>query len=182
LTPNNRQRPSRKSPRLKDYDYSQNGAYFVTICTKNRLPLFGNIRDGEMHTNVYGDIVWACWEDLVDHYNNIELDAFVVMPNHVHGIVLLYDMVVNSDDVGEGFKPSPTTNALKRHGLPEIVRGFKTFSARRINERRNSPGESVWQRSYHDRIIRHEAELNRLRDYVLTNPARWVEDSLYAVL
>ena len=90
------------------------------------------------------------------------------MPNHFHGLV-----IIQSDPavVGEGFKPSPT--AIRRHGLPEIARAFKTFSARRINALRGTPGQRLWQRSYHDRIVRNEAELNRLRKYIATNPLRW---------
>ena len=85
------------------------------------------------------------------------------MPNHVHGIIIIRD-------VGAGSEPAPTT---KRHGLPEIVRQFKTFSARRINRRRGTPGQPVWQRNYYEHIIRHEESLNRIRDYILTNPLRW---------
>ena len=81
--------PARKSPRLKGYDYAQDGAYFVTICTRNRVCLFGGVVDEAVELNVYGRIVEACWHDLSHHYPNIELDTFVVMPNHVHGIIIL---------------------------------------------------------------------------------------------
>jgi putative transposase len=94
----------------------------VTVCAHNRACVFGEIVNGEMRLNDAGRMVHAVWEDLPHHYAGIELDAFVVMPNHVHGIIFI---------VGAGFKPAPT-----KYGLPEIVRGFKTFSSRRINESR----------------------------------------------
>ena len=165
----------RKSPRLEGYDYSQNGAYFVTIVTHHRRNLFGHIdKDGIMHLNDFGEIVWSCWNDLPAHYKYIELDAFIVMPNHVHGIIL----IKNPPDTGvrEGFKPSPTLENYKQHGLSEIVRALKTFSSRRINEKRNSSGTPVWQRSFHDRIIRNARELTILREYTLYNPALWTKD------
>jgi hypothetical protein len=98
-------RPQRRSPRLQGYDYTRAGAYFITICTQNRVHLFGDVVDGEMVLNTLGCIVETCWDDLPNYYNNIRLDAFVVMPNHIHGIIFMSnDAVV----VGEGFKPSPT--------------------------------------------------------------------------
>ena len=162
----------RRSIRLRDYNYAQAGAYFVTICSRDRGFLFGEIMDGEMRLNVYGQLVLECWDDLVNHYRHIELDAFVVMPNHVHGIIIL------NPPVGAGFKPAPTHGeSAPIHGLPEIVRGFKTFSSRRINQLRETAGQPVWQRSYYEHIIRNESELDRTRQYILDNPAKWQEDS-----
>ena len=158
-------KPRRKSIRLKDYDYSQAGAYFVTSCVKEKECLFGQIVDENMILNEYGRIVLSCWNDLPNHYSHVRLDAFQIMPNHVHGIIFI---------VGAGFKPAPTPT--KRHGLPEIVRGFKTFSARRINESRRTPGVSIWQRNYYDRIIRDD-ELNRIREYIIYNPLKWDLDN-----
>jgi putative transposase len=170
--------PQRKSTRLPNTDYTQQGGYFVTICTHERKHLFGHIdKSGVMHCNEYGEIVWDCWNDLPNHYQNIELGEFVVMPNHVHGIIFMID----NSDVGaekrEGFKPSPTE---KRYGLTEVIRALKTFSARRINQKRNVKGVAVWQRTFHDRAIRNEVELNILREYVLHNPARWAEDRYFS--
>ncbi len=156
----------RKSIRLKGWDYSEPGAYFVAICTHNRQPLFGKVVDGEMVLNEYGEIVREAWFDLPNHYAHVELDAFVVMPNHIHAIIVLI-----ADPVGAGFKPAPT--ALTRHPLSEIVRALKTFSARRINERRGTPGERVWQRNYYEHIIRTERALNAIRRYIAKNPLRW---------
>jgi len=165
-------RHHRRSIRLRAYDYSQAGAYFVTICAQNRQCLFGEVADGEMRLNDAGRMVHDVWNDLPRHYAGVELDAFVVMPNHVHAIVII---------VGAGLKPAPTVRAgLKpaptKHGLPEIVRGFKTFSSRRINEMRQTSGVAVWQRNYYEHIVRDEESLNRIREYVVNNPLRWEWD------
>jgi REP element-mobilizing transposase RayT len=159
----------RRSIRLKDYDYSQPGAYFVTVCTHNRECLFGTVTDGNMIPSKTGDIVAFCWHDLPAHYPHITIDAFVVMPNHIHGIIILR----HPDNVGAGLKPAPT---MQRHGLPEIVRGFKTFSARRINAVRITPGMPLWQRNYYEHVIRDERDLNAIREYIVGNPVGWDRD------
>ena len=104
-------------------------------------------------------------ERLNGSYRHVALDEFVVMPNHTHGIIVLTALV------GAGFKPAPTTT--RRHALPEIVRGFKTFSSRRINEIRHTPGAPVWQRNYFERVIRNDNEMHHLREYIVNNPAKW---------
>ncbi len=150
----------RKLNRFRGYDYSTPGAYFVTICVKGRKSVFGDILNDIMQINRNGEIVTNCWHDLLNHYHNIKLDQFVIMPNHVHGIIHIIDNPGNI--VGNGLKPFPTgIPAIKHHGLPEIIRGFKTFSSRRINELKPEK-RFQWQKSYHDRIIRDKEELNRI--------------------
>jgi putative transposase len=174
----------RKRLRLKEYDYSQPGAYFVTICTKDRVQRFGEIVDGEMRANNLAAIVESCWNDLPNHYPNVELDAFVIMPNHVHGIVVVLDepimvgdKTVRDRSVGDGLRPSPTVGSpIRKHPLSEIVRAFKSFSARRINEIQNIPGMHVWQRGYYDHIIRDDRSLTRIREYIVQNPQQWESD------
>jgi REP element-mobilizing transposase RayT len=162
----------RHSLRLQEYDYSRAGFYFITICTQNRECLFGDIEDGYMRLNAQGRIVCEAWYDLPNHYDHVKLDKFVIMPNHFHGVVIL-----NRDaTVGAGFKPAPTT----RHAVPEIIRGFKTFSSRRINEMRESPGTKVWQRNYHEHIIRTEESYIEISEYIQTNPLKWHLDKYYA--
>src|SRR5438128_7480443 len=157
----------RRPMRLKDYDYSSPGAYFITITTADRACLFGAIAHGEVRLNVAGCIVQRVWNELPAHYPDVETDEFVIMPNHFHGVVVLLDPIT----VGAGLKPAPS-----RHGIPEIVRAFKTFSARPINEMRRAPGVSIWQRNYFETVIRNEQSLNRIRQYILDNPARWEFD------
>jgi putative transposase len=166
----------RRSMRLPGSDYSQPGAYFVAICTQRRACLFGRVENDAMVLNETGAIVAEAWHDLPNHYPHIELDTFVVMPNHVHGIITI-------TDVGAGFKPAPRagykpapTKPAKRHGLPEIVRGFKTFSARRISQLRRTPGTRLWQRGYYEHVIRNEESLACIRAYIEANPLAWALD------
>ena len=165
--------PNRQSFRLENHDYRSAGAYFLTICTKDRTPLLATVTDGLLNPTPAGDHVRRVWEDLPNHYRHVRLDAFVVMPNHVHGVLWLRSMDGVTDiDPRAGLKPAPT----KRHGLPEIIRGFKTFSSRRINQARGASGTPVWQRNYHEHVIREDESLNRIRDYVRLNPANWATD------
>ena len=183
------ERPQRRSIRSRDYDYARAGAYFVTIVTKDRSCLFGQIVDSEMRPNQFGRIVEAAWSALPEHYPGVECDAFVMMPNHIHGVIgLVDDDGVGGNDVGAGLKPARGVVAgpnsvragLKpaptRPGLPEIIRGFKTFSARRVNELRETRGVPIWQRNYYEHIIRDEESLNRIREYIFNNPAQWAFD------
>jgi REP element-mobilizing transposase RayT len=171
--------PRRRSIRLKGYDYTSAGAYFVTVCTHRREALFGEVADGTMGLNDYGRLVTSAWEELPNHHSGLVLDAFVVMPNHVHGIVVLDRQGRPFDPgvVGAGFKPAPTAPPpARRHGLPEIVRAFKTFSARRINERRRMMGHPVWQRGYYEHVVRDDRSLRRIIEYIIANPLHWAED------
>lgn len=178
-------KPERRSIRLPGYDYAQAGAYFITICTQHRACLFGGVVDGKMRLNPFGRIVEWTWRDLPNHVANIQLDALVVMPNHVHGIIVITPDNVGVGlglglDVGAGSEPAPTAKppqqTPKRHALPEIIRQLKTFSARRINQQRGTPGVPVWQRNYYEHIIRNDDSLNRIREYITENPARWAVD------
>jgi len=144
--------PNRRSLRLREYDYSTSGAYFVTACAHKRACIFGEVHGPRIVLNAAGRIVESTWYALVGHYHGIALDEFVMMPNHVHCIVTL----------SEG---AP--------GLSEIIRGFKTFAARRINAFRGTPGRPVWQRGFHEHIIRSEEALRKIRAYVRDNPAKW---------
>jgi len=157
----------RRTIRLKDFDYSQPGAYFITICVKVRECILGNIEDDEVILTRSGLLVQKCWQDLTRHYPHLRLDAFVVMPNHVHGIMVL----VEDTYAGAGTSP-----AYIRHGIPEIVRAFKAFSMMRVNAARRTRGIPLWQRNYYEHIIRNEDELAAIRTYIFTNPQRWSSD------
>ena len=158
-------KPRRRPLRLRGYDYTRPGACFVTVCTYRRACLFGHISHSVMCLNGFGTVVEACWRALPEHYPHVGLDAFVIMPNHIHGILVLAD-----DPIAGGANP-------RRHGLPEVVRACKTFSSRRINALRNRGGAQVWQRGYYEHVIRDEMSLRRLPDYIDTNPLRWELDS-----
>jgi len=181
----------RRSIRLQGYDYSQNGAYFITLCTHNRECLFGQIQNGQMILNEYGKMVEQCWNNLSNHYDNIELDAYVIMPNHFHGIILITDNVDNVDNVRAirelpihelPIHELPRQQQKQRQQqrrkmlLPKIVGRFKMNSAKQINQMRNTPGISVWQRNYYEHIIRDEKSLENIRNYIINNPAKWQDD------
>ncbi len=171
--------PCRRSPlRLRGFDYSQPGAYFVTVCTQSRETRFGVVVDGVMRLSTEGKIVGGTWLCLPDHYPDVQMDVFVVMPNHVHGIVIL------GGHVGAGLKPAPTScgggltvePVGRHHSLSEIVRGSKTFSARGVNNLRGTPGAPVWQRGFYEHVLRDDADLDRVRRYIEAIPIRWAAD------
>ncbi len=185
---------NRKTIRLKNYDYSQEGAYFVTICVKNRQCLLGKIINNKMALNNIGETVEFTWLDLPNHNKNIELDHFVIMPNHIHGIINIVGAgsqpALNQNNISinnipdnckilidhkikrAGLEPAPTCN----HGLSEIIRQFKTFSARRVNKINNTFNNRLWQRNFYERIIRGQHDLNRIYEYIDNNPVNWESD------
>jgi len=179
------------SIRLNDFDYSKNGAYFVTICTRNNEYIWGNVNDQLMNMTRQGEIVKECWLALPLHYCNCTLDEFIVMPNHVHGVVIINNDIIETSFkqdnivaetglkpdtvvVETGLKPVSTVGRVaKPYSLSEIIRGFKTFSARKVNEYQNTRGKPFWQERFYDRIVRNEEELNRIRRYIVENPLKW---------
>lgn len=146
--------PKRRSPRLKAYDYASEGAYFVTVCSADRACIFGQILWDAMQPSATAQIVETCWREIPVHYPGASTDAFVVMPNHVHGILWLERA---------GHAPP----------LHRVVSSFKAAASRQA-------GRPLWQRSFHDRIVRDEAELIAVRQYVLENPlrGRWIARTL----
>lgn len=185
----------RRSIRLKGYDYAQAGAYFVTLVTQGRECVFGEMVDGEMRLNEYGRIAADEWERTPVIRAEIELDAWVVMPNHIHGIIVINPAVVGADGRpplpavvrADGRPPRPPTGRppdIQRapRSLSSFVAGFKSAATKRINERRGTPGVPVWQRNYYERIIRNENELNRIRKYIADNPLKWELDAENPVL
>ncbi len=173
----------RRSIRLPGYDYSSPGAYSVTIVTRGREHLFGQVVAGEMRLNAFGEIVAETWLWLARQYPYVRLDEWVVMPNHFHGILWIVDI---SNDAGRGAsRRAPTggsqlvptdENPIKIKPLGQLVGAFKTVSAKRINLLRGTPGVSVWQRDYYERIVRDDRALDAIRRYIRYNPLRWDED------
>jgi putative transposase len=277
----NPEKHHRRSIRLKGFDYSSPGAYFITICTRHRECLFGEIANGEMTLNRFGKMVATHWANLAKHHPHVQLDEFTIVPNHVHGIIVLIHIESVDPLVGAGFndptlaktdqwttkpalhhpsrshsssltqngnrasnsggdradfgdrvldgsekllaKPAPTVPlqldagvddrmrnmgdrashigcdragfgdrvldgseqllakpAPTVHGISEIIRGFKTFSARRINQIRQTPGLPVWQRNYYEHIIRDESAFENIRQYIRNNPKSWTQDQLHS--
>ena len=159
----------RRSIRLNDYDYGQSGAYFVTVCTKNRECLFGEVVDGAMRSNELGRAAADSWEWLGRQYEQISLDAWVIMPNHLHGVIIL-------DDLRKGGSRTAPTAGIKTKTLGRVVGAFKTVSTKKINIVRGTPAVPVWQRNYYEHVIRSEDELHRIQTYIENNALKWDMD------
>jgi putative transposase len=168
----------RKSIRLQEYDYTQTGAYFVTICTLNREYSFGHVAGEEMVLSEAGRIVTEEWLKTCKMRPYVQLDHFVVMPNHFHGILILNDE--NMDQARQDTaRRAPTKERFSKpvsRSLSSIVRAFKSAVTKRVNEWRATPGALVWQRGFYDHVIRDNESLNRIREYIMTNPRRWQFD------
>ena len=154
----------RRLTRLQSYDYSQDGAYFITVCTRGRLCLFGDVKHDAMQPNQCGQAVTDVWNLLSRHFPHVQTFAFSLMPNHVHGVLLFRD-------VGE--KAACPNRRCQRHGLPDVVGSFKSYSARAVNHIRDTRGQPVWQRGYYDHVIRSESSLVRIGEYIANNPLQW---------
>lgn len=161
----------RRSIRLKEYDYSQDGYYFVTICVKNMECLLGDVVGGKMVLSNIGEIVKEYWVEIPKHFNNVLLDVFVVMPNHVHGIVVIDDYGVVSNVGARYGMPLQQFGMSISNSLPMIVNHFKSAVKRWCNK--NNHEYFQWQRNYHERIIRNEKELYYKRRYIINNPLNW---------
>jgi REP element-mobilizing transposase RayT len=144
--------PKRVQLRLPWFDYSSTGAYFVTVCTRNHQCSLGQIVDGAVRLSAIGEMVLSCWNAIPDHFPHVTLDAFVVMPNHVHGVLLFADQ-----------------RAGHARPLQTVVGSFKAAVSRWA-------GKTVWQRNYWERVIRNDDELNAIRAYIDDNPLRWPAD------
>ncbi len=195
--------PQRRSIRLKGYDYSNPGAYFVTVCTRDRLPLLGMVNNAEIILTPIGRIVDAFWNLIPQHFKGVGIDVYVVMPNHLHGVI-----VISGEDRGEALaegvsrlNQEETANASPLHplgtdnppstrrnprgtqrgSLGAIIQNFKSVSTRKGNQLRGTPGVSLWQRNYYEHIIRNKNELDRIRRYIVDNPLKWELDKYHPI-
>ncbi len=148
----------RRSIRLDGYDYSQAGVYFITICSFRRACILGEIEAGQIKLGEIGTSIQRVWETLPNHYAHLSLDAFVIMPNHIHGLLVL----------------DANPSVAKRHDIPMIVGSFKSFSAREV--RQIEPSIQLWQRNYYEHIVREDDELDAIRNYIVSNPLQWDKD------
>jgi putative transposase len=174
--------PQRRSIRLPDYDYTADGAYFFTICTCEKACVFGEIIESVMILNEWGQIVQAEWEKTAALRPYIELDAFVVMPNHFHGILVIKDTVDQGMMHHAPTKNSPSSRQFSKpqaDSVASIMGTFKAAVTRQINRLRGEISPPIWQRNYYEHIIRDPQRYEFIRSYIETNPQRWVEDSLY---
>jgi putative transposase len=173
-----RHKHHRRSIRLRGCDYSHPGAYFVTLCTYGRDCLFGAVAGGTVRLNEYGLAARDEWLRSAGARAEIELDAFVVMPNHIHGIVVITGGVGATGRSPLHYVDDRPRGPAKR-SLASFIGGYKPAVTRRINQMRDTPGARVWQRNYYERVIRDEDELARARGYVVDNPGRWAADDYF---
>jgi len=195
--------PKRKHLRLPEYDYAQEGAYFVTVCTQDKKCLFGDVVDTAMVLNDAGEMVKSVWDAIPEQYPGIETDEFVVMPNHFHGIIIIADSSVGATprgcpdimtphdeerqrlrqapEDGQARGPAPTRNHEHGLSLPDVVHRFKTLTTngyiRGVKQHDWKPfNGKLWQRNYFERVIRNERELHEMRTYITNNPLKWALD------
>ena len=197
----------RRSIRVKGYDYAQDGAYFVTICAQSKQCLFGDIAKGEMKLNDVGRMVNDHWIGLKNRFSNIEIDEFIVMPNHFHGIIVIFSVGAGlvSALPEHGIFPKSSKGVKQRNGSTEanntkmradtrpaptntvgdMMCAFKSLVAneyiKSVKSGKFPPFEkSVWQRNYYEHIIRDDNDLDRIREYIINNPLNWEIDELYS--
>ena len=156
----------RRSIRLDGYDYSSAGAYFISIVAQGRLCLFGNVVDGVMRLNDAGKMVRRVWDGMSDRFPLIAMDGFVVMPNHVHGVIFIHQPAPTA-----GVAPTlgDVVRALKSVTTVEYGRGVRGMGWQRFEKR-------LWQRNYYERVVRNESELGAIREYIANNVVNWELD------
>lgn len=170
----------RRSIRLVGYDYSQAGLYFVTICAKDRKCVFGRVEHSEVFLNNVGKEVKKCWLQIPEHYPNVVLHEFVIMPNHIHGIIELVGANYYSpDSTGQIIFRANNDSPLQVNNgtsgtIGAIVRGFKIGTTKALCS-------SVWQRNYHEHIIRNAEAYHKILEYIIINPLRWGDDCYHPV-
>ncbi|MDD5455878.1 MAG: hypothetical protein PHV30_02460 [Candidatus Margulisbacteria bacterium] len=191
---------NRRSIRLKGYDYTQSGAYFITLCTQDRKHLFGEIVNHEIKLNDLGVIAARCWLEIPVHYPKVQLDEYIIMPNHIHGILIVGESFSSREELSpivraNNYSPQPgwPQPGWPQPGWPQpdvssnpkgtsrtigaIVRGYKIGVTKWAKE--NKAFEKIWLRNYYEHIIRNELELTRIRGYIKNNPLNWSNDELH---
>jgi len=167
-------KPHRKSIRLKEYDYSFPGWYYVTICTKNFNSWFGRVKNGIVEYNQLGEIAKNYFAEIPEHFKNTEIDEFIIMPNHAHGIIIINNTVGTRDRV-----------TLRRFGNTEkdslsmIINQYKGSVTRFA--RKNGYKDFFWQTRFYEHVIRNDNDLHRIRTYIKNNPLKWEIDEYYDI-
>ncbi len=170
----------RKTIRLRDYYYSQAGGYFVTICTKDRKCFLGKIVNGKMHLSDVGNIVNVCWQGIPKHFRNVKLDTWIIMPNHVHGTIMIDEIVGTDYNLSLQLKPQrePGRNRFQRvipKSLSYMIATFKSAVSRQVSKT-TTRNDFSWQSRFYEHIIRNENEMFRIREYIQNNPVYWELD------
>ena len=170
----------RKSIRLKGYDYSQSGIYFVTSCSFDRLEIFGSVKYDRVELSAAGEIVQEEWWVTEKLRKRVLLDEFIIMPNHIHGILAISGDIKTAG--GRVAPASPVRSRLSPNSLGSIIGQFKSQCTKRIRKLLNKPNLSVWQRNYYEHIIRNDRELERIQKYIRLNPLSWHHDRYHSTV
>lgn len=169
--------PHRQSVRLPDYDYSQPGAYFITVVTHGRRCLFGEVLEGEVRLSAVGELAAECWRDIPVHFPRVELGTYVIMPNHIHGILILGDRQVSDSPRRGTIYRAPTQERFQKPvtgSVPTIVRTYKAAVTRLVGSKIGR--SSLWHRNYYEHVIRDDDEHQLIHEYIETNPLTWSSD------
>jgi len=164
---------NRKSIRLKNWDYTQEGYYFITICAYQKKCVFSRIENDSIILNEWGRIIQHCLLNVPEHFKHVQMDSFIIMPNHIHFI-----LIIGSTCRGTACR-APTVEKFGipiTGSLPTVIRSFKSAVTKQIKELHHSPDLIIWQRNYYDHIIRNEQSLNEIRTYINNNPSQWSMD------
>jgi len=173
-----------ESTRLQNYDYSRSGLYFVTICTQNKVSMFGEVINGEMQLNKYGEIIKSGWlkTPILRPDMKTVFDEYIIMPNHLHGILYFEDEISRGANCSRGANHCVSTKnkfGPQSKNLGSIIRGFKAACTKQINDKRGTYGTKLWQSNYYEHIIRNETGLQHIRQYIRNNPIEWAIDEYY---
>ena len=173
---------NRRSIRIPGYDYAAEGMYFITICVQDRKPFLGRISDGVTVLNEIGIIVDETWRWLADQYDHVELGPYVVMPNHIHGIIMLEadEGVSRNAPTICSVSQTPSVAMEPRKPIGRLIGAFKTVSTKKVNAVLGTPGDVLWQRNYWEHVIRNETSFGKIVEYIENNPATWQQDQLFA--
>lgn len=182
--------PQHRPPRLPEYDYSQPGAYFVTIVTQDRKQLFGQITDGEVALNEVGKMVKDVVDQIPEHYLGINVEVYVIMPNHIHLLFLITDVVAGPRachiDQPDNRQPQEVAPTHEQLSLPEIIHRIKSLTTHRYGMGVRDKGwprfeNRLWQRNYFEHVIRNEQDLKAIYEYIIANPMNWNKDEEFSI-
>lgn len=157
---------NRKLNRLSNFNYSKSGYYFVTVCTKNKIDFFGKIKNNKIVLSKIGEMANHYWQKIPEHFSDVKLDEYIMMPNHVHGIIIIESV---------GNRHACSLQRRQSQKIPTIIGSFKSAVSKCVNENFNYNNFN-WQKSYYDHIIRNNESLNKIRKYIIYNPIKWLED------
>jgi putative transposase len=167
---------SRRSVRLPKYDYSNVEMYFATICSSERRCIFGRVHANNVVLTPLGEIIRNCWTEIPHHFPNIKIETYVVMPNHIHGILTIQTKLPNDNQQVKSTVSMEAFGKPRQGSLPTIIRSFKSAVSKRARESGSVSSEPIWQKGYYEHVIRNTKEYVEITNYILQNPARWADD------